>query len=100
VDYSSKHGLGYSLNNGTIGVHFNDSSKMVGDPNNTVIEYYERVGDEKNDRFQVFNVDSYPAELKAKVSLLNHFRSFLESDLKDNHNNLKSTGPSPAGASN
>ena len=32
VDYSSKYGLGYLLSNGTTGVFFNDSSKIILDP--------------------------------------------------------------------
>jgi hypothetical protein len=31
----------------------------------------------------VFPAEAYPAELNSKVSLLNHFRSFLENDLKE-----------------
>ena len=29
VDYSSKYGLGYLLSNGTTGIYFNDSTKMI-----------------------------------------------------------------------
>jgi hypothetical protein len=29
VDYSNKYGIGYYLNNGSFGVYFNDSSKML-----------------------------------------------------------------------
>ena len=29
IDYSSKYGLGYILNNGNIGVYFNDSTKIL-----------------------------------------------------------------------
>ena len=29
IDYSSKYGIGYALTNGSCGVYFNDSSKMV-----------------------------------------------------------------------
>jgi polo-like kinase 1 len=29
VDYSSKYGLGYILSNGSIGVFFNDSTKII-----------------------------------------------------------------------
>ena len=29
VDYSSKYGLGYLLSNGSTGIFFNDSSKMI-----------------------------------------------------------------------
>ena len=35
VDYSSKYGLGYLLSNGSTGVYFNDSTKMVSHPKNT-----------------------------------------------------------------
>ena len=45
VDYSNKHGMGYALNNGTVGIFFNDLSKMVIDPAGTIIEYYESVPD-------------------------------------------------------
>lgn len=41
VDYSNKYGLGYSLNNGTIGVFFNDMTKMMIDPSGTIIDYYD-----------------------------------------------------------
>lgn len=42
VDYSNKYGLGYSLNNGTIGVFFNDFTKIVIDPSGQYIEYYDK----------------------------------------------------------
>lgn len=29
IDYSSKYGIGYALTNGSCGVYFNDSSKML-----------------------------------------------------------------------
>jgi polo-like kinase 1 len=29
VDYSSKYGLGYLLSDGTTGIYFNDSTKMI-----------------------------------------------------------------------
>jgi len=35
VDYSSKYGLGYVLSNGSTGVYFNDSTKVVFEPNMT-----------------------------------------------------------------
>ncbi len=34
VDYSSKYGLGYLLSNGSTGVFFNDSTKIVSHPKN------------------------------------------------------------------
>jgi hypothetical protein len=42
VDYSSKYGLGYLLSNLATGVFFNDSTKIVMDPNGKTFYYYER----------------------------------------------------------
>jgi hypothetical protein len=42
VDYSSKYGLGYYLSNEVTGVFFNDSTKIVLDPNGYHFDYYER----------------------------------------------------------
>ena len=42
VDYSSKYGLGYYLSNEATGVFFNDSTKVVVDPNGFHFDYMER----------------------------------------------------------
>jgi len=42
VDYSSKYGLGYLLSNTSTGVFFNDSTKIVIDPDGNKFYYYER----------------------------------------------------------
>jgi len=42
VDYSSKYGLGYYLSNEATGVFFNDSTKIVLDPNGFHFDYMER----------------------------------------------------------
>jgi hypothetical protein len=42
VDFSSKYGLGYKLSNGTCGVLFNDSTKILLDRNMYHFEYIRR----------------------------------------------------------
>jgi hypothetical protein len=42
VDYSTKYGLGYYLSNEATGVFFNDSTKVVLDPNGNDFDYMER----------------------------------------------------------
>ena len=42
VDYSTKYGLGYYLSNESTGVFFNDSTKIVLDPNGHHFDYMER----------------------------------------------------------
>jgi polo-like kinase 1 len=39
VDYSSKYGLGYLLSDGTTGIYFNDSTKMIIDEAGVKVDY-------------------------------------------------------------
>lgn len=83
VDYSSKYGLGYLLSNQATGVFFNDSTKIIIDPNGHTFFYYERKAvstTEKQDVMQTYNLTDYPKELQKKVTLLQHFRSYLENN--------------------
>jgi len=81
VDYSAKYGLGYLLSNGCSGVFFNDSTKVILDPVSNNIEYIERLGNDRQDFMQQFNLREYPAEMKKKVTLLSHFKSYLEEQM-------------------
>jgi len=49
VDYSSKYGLGYYLSNEATGVFFNDSTKIVLDPNGFHFDYMERRSADRQD---------------------------------------------------
>lgn len=49
VDYSSKYGLGYYLSNEATGVFFNDSTKIVLDPNGHNFDYMERRQSDRQD---------------------------------------------------
>jgi polo-like kinase 1 len=83
VDYSSKYGLGYLLSNYATGVFFNDSTKVVMDPIGKVFYYYERKtisSTEKQDVMITHSLTDYPKDLQKKVTLLQHFRSYLENN--------------------
>ncbi|KAL4504560.1 hypothetical protein ABPG72_010006 [Tetrahymena utriculariae] len=82
VDYSAKYGLGYLLSNGCSGVFFNDSTKVILDPTTNNIEYIERLGNERQDFVQQFTLKDYPPEMKKKVTLLSHFKSYLEEQMQ------------------
>ncbi|KAI9905934.1 hypothetical protein PsorP6_014382 [Peronosclerospora sorghi] len=79
VDYTSKYGIGYMLSNGVSGVYFNDSTKMILSADGRIFEYIERLnchpsGPESRVRYPL---DKYDLVLKKKVTLLNHFKSYL-----------------------
>jgi polo-like kinase 1 len=84
VDYSSKYGLGYLLSNNSTGVFFNDSTKIVLE--NSLSQrfyYYERKAvsaTEKQDVMTTHSLVDFPKELQKKVTLLQHFRSYLETN--------------------
>jgi polo-like kinase 1 len=78
VDYSTKYGLGYLLSNGSSGVFFNDCTKIILDPSKESFEYIERRSSDRTDVVVAYSLNSYPRNLHKKVTLLQHFRSYLE----------------------
>mmetsp|Transcript_11325 Transcript_11325/g.20935 ORF Transcript_11325/g.20935 Transcript_11325/m.20935 type:complete len:650 (+) Transcript_11325:489-2438(+) len=74
ADYTSKYGLGYMLRSGSVGVYFNDSTKIVMSPNKQDIQYYERGAQE----LTAHTMMTYPQALHKKVTLLKHFQTYLE----------------------
>lgn len=78
VDYSSKYGLGYLLSNGATGVYFNDSSKIVFDPSSNTFDYIERRSSDKQESVETHSLILNPPALQKKVTLLQHFRNYLE----------------------
>jgi hypothetical protein len=77
VDYTSKYGLGFLLNNGSAGVYFNDSSKIVLSVNGSNFEYYERNRKSKEAKEERYTLQEYPESLQKKVTLLKHFTNYL-----------------------
>lgn len=92
VDYSSKYGLGYLLSNASTGVFFNDSTKIVLDPDSHNFIYYERRTSDKKDIGSGHTLTDYPKDLQKKVTLLQHFRSYLEGSTKKGENESKGIG--------
>lgn len=92
VDYSSKYGLGYLLSNGFFGVFFNDSSKIILEPKTGAFNYIERRVTDKQEVITSHTLVDYPKDLHKKVTLLQHFKSYLEGDQKNSTNQNEKTG--------
>eukprot|EP01122_Echinamoeba_exundans_P006471 TRINITY_DN182_c0_g1_i2.p1 TRINITY_DN182_c0_g1~~TRINITY_DN182_c0_g1_i2.p1 ORF type:complete len:748 (+),score=163.20 TRINITY_DN182_c0_g1_i2:157-2244(+) len=105
VDYSQKYGLGYQFCDGTIGVSFNDASKMVLNPDGTNVEFYRMSSNDQSSsatsttqvpRDQKLYKDSISisgtlqeavesctdAFTKKRLALLNYFREYLNKSSK------------------
>uniref|UniRef100_A0A0K0DLW5 Polo kinase n=1 Tax=Angiostrongylus cantonensis TaxID=6313 RepID=A0A0K0DLW5_ANGCA len=63
VDYSDKYGIGYQLCDNSVGVLFNDSSKLVLDEAGSELTYIE-----KNEAENYYGIESYPDFLSKKLS--------------------------------
>ena len=94
VDFSSKYGLGYMLSNGSYGVLFNDSTKIILHPNLFHFDYIERskqqpvlnsngqATESVTDQVSQFDFFDYPESINKKVVLLQHFKSYLDGNQK------------------
>ena len=97
-DYTSKYGMGYLFNTGSVGVCFNDSTKIILSDRGGVFQYFERNrGSNENHFCQTHTLDSFPDGLTKKVTLLKHFKIYLL-DLLDQskENNSDRCPPIPA----
>lgn len=83
VDYTSKYGLGFLLNDGTSGVCFNDSTKTSLDRDGESFHYIERKRVESSEagrsdyEVSCYLLSDFPESLNKKVTLLKHFRNYL-----------------------
>lgn len=85
MDYSDKYGFGYQLSDDSIGVSFNDLTKMILLADRAQLIYVEKSGVE-----QYYTLSKVPQELQKKIKLLNYFQQYMrENLLKVIRNHLK-----------
>ena len=80
VDYSNKYGLGYILNNGYIGIYFNDTTKIVLNPIEKTFTYIDKKMIDEQELLYTFSMNEYPDEIKKKVYLFNQFKNYLDDE--------------------
>lgn len=85
VDYSDKYGFGYALNDDSIGVVFNDLTKLLLLSDGSNIHYIDFDGNE-----HYYSLNSYPPEIEKKVKLLNYFMNYMEEHLLKAGANMQS----------
>ncbi|WWC85535.1 uncharacterized protein L201_000399 [Kwoniella dendrophila CBS 6074] len=79
LDYCTKYGMGFAMTDGTISVHFNDSTSLVLAPGK---QYFDDIRPTSSDDLshhtrRSHNIETYPADLKNKVYLLKHFEQYM-----------------------
>jgi polo-like kinase 1 len=94
VDYSNKYGLGYQLTDGSVGVLFNDGTKMILAPDQLYVHYpscpftnnsCRRIESIERDHtggaITLMTMTEYPEALSKKVTLLKYFRNYMTQHL-------------------
>lgn len=76
VDYSDKYGLGYQLCDNSVGVLFNDSTRLIMYEDGDSLQYIDRSTAES-----YLSVRSYPTALAKKITLLKYFRNYMSEHL-------------------
>jgi len=76
VDYSDKYGLGYQLADNSVGVLFNDGTKVMLDAGEAHLTYVERDG-----REMYYKANQVPPMYAKKMQLLNHFKEYMREQL-------------------
>jgi len=76
VDYSDKYGFGYALNDDSIGVVFNDLTKLLLLADGQNIHYIDYESAE-----HYYTMNEFPQTVEKKVKLLNYFKNYMKEHL-------------------
>ncbi|XP_075528543.1 serine/threonine-protein kinase polo [Dermacentor variabilis] len=73
VDYTDKYGLGYQLCDNSIGVVFNDNTRIILLNNNLSVTYVD-----ENSIEHYHTVEEFPPSLEKKMTLLKYFCTYMK----------------------
>ncbi|XP_056265513.1 serine/threonine-protein kinase PLK1 [Pseudoliparis swirei] len=76
VDYSDKYGLGYQLCDNSVGVLFNDYTRLIMYTDGDSLQYIDKAAVES-----YLSVRSFPAVHNKKITLLKYFRNYMSEHL-------------------
>ncbi|XP_074521600.1 serine/threonine-protein kinase PLK1 [Halichoeres trimaculatus] len=76
VDYSDKYGLGYQLCDNSVGVLFNDYTRLIMYADGDSLQYIDKTAAES-----YLSVRSFPTTLTKKITLLKYFRNYMSEHL-------------------
>ncbi|XP_060517415.1 serine/threonine-protein kinase polo [Cylas formicarius] len=76
VDYSDKYGFGYQLSDESVGVMFNDTSRLILLSNGINVQYVDKNGYES-----YMTVADYPKQYEKKMKLLSYFNRYMREHL-------------------
>ena len=99
IDYSNKYGFGYQLSDGSVGVFFNDLTRININADKTRVEFHDSSG-----RLSSVSPSSLPVWLEERYQLLRYFACYMDENLTEAGDNrpssVTSAGPSTRSSNN
>ncbi|XP_066996838.2 serine/threonine-protein kinase PLK1 [Anabrus simplex] len=78
IDYSNKYGFGFQLTDKSVGVLFNDSTRMSFTPDRSRVEFHD-----VNGKITAHPEHSVPLPLQGKLMLLKYFSQYMDEHLTE-----------------
>ncbi|XP_054712021.1 serine/threonine-protein kinase PLK1-like [Uloborus diversus] len=78
IDYSNKYGFGFQLSDHSIGVIFNDSTRMSMSSNKGRVEFHDN-----NGKLSTYSHSSVPSQLLERFTLLKYFAQYMDENLTE-----------------
>lgn len=119
IDYCNKYGLGYQLLDGSVGVYFNDSTTIILAGDNVYVVVYQLIMISSHFEYlfhdrstaalsagvprssssivrKEYTMTNFPVELSKKVTLLKHFKGYMQNNGSSNSSGKRSSSSSLA----
>lgn len=78
IDYSNKYGFGFQLSDNSVGVLFNDATRISQSPDKSRIEFHEVSG-----KWSAHSTSNIPSHLLEKYTLLKYFAQYMDENLTE-----------------
>ncbi|XP_022240062.1 serine/threonine-protein kinase PLK1-like isoform X2 [Limulus polyphemus] len=78
IDYSNKYGFGFQLSDNSVGVLFNDTTKIGLSADKLRVEYYDLAN-----KLKTYCSSNVPSILQEKYTLLKYFSQYMEENLTE-----------------
>lgn len=78
IDYSNKYGFGFQLSDRSVGVLFNDSTRIGFSPDKSRVEFIDLAG-----KLTVISPHQVPQQLRERYTLLAYFAQYMDENLTE-----------------
>ncbi|XP_049782378.1 serine/threonine-protein kinase PLK1-like [Schistocerca gregaria] len=86
IDYSNKYGFGFQLSDKSVGVLFNDSTRISFNADRSRVEFHDA-----NGKITAHPIHSVPAALQERLTVLRYFSHYMDEHLTEGGDGMRTT---------